>query len=114
MEEEEFEKIAVEIDILERRVALDHCPPMGFALANIPRITEIVTPALGMKSEKVTVDDFEVDRSRSTINVKKTTRVNLSEVMQDTGVELIPSSERTSKCKEVEELIKLDVAGGQG
>ena len=113
LEDEESKRIAVQVNILERRIALEHCAQLGFTLANTPGVDEIKPRALGMKGVEVDFDALEVGESPSTIRPKNTTRVDLSGVPRDHGLELLTTNERTDDSEEMNEFIKLDVGNGQ-
>lgn len=113
MEDEESRKIAVDVNVVERKAALDHCAKLGFTLANTPGVDEIKPRALGMKGLEVDFEAIEVRERRSTIRSKATqTRVDLGEVSKDARTEYIPSG-APGKEAEQEGFIKLDVGEGQ-
>ena len=112
LEDEESKKIAVEVNMFKRKVALDHCLQLGFTLANTPGVEEIKPRASGMKGVEVNFDDLEVGETHSTVKSKKTKRVDLSKVSQENGVELITNYQRAGDSEEVDEFIKFDVGEG--
>lgn len=113
MEDEESKKIAVAVNAIERKAALDHCAKLGFTLANTPGVDEIKPRALGMKGIEVDFDVIEIGESRST-NKSGTnkTRVNLGEVPLDARSDYIPTGV-PGKSEEQEDFIQLDVGEGQ-
>ena len=116
MEDEESKKIAVDINIMERRVALDHCEALGFTLNNTPGVDEIKPRALGMKGVEIDFDAIDIGESRSDVKPKlKPKRVNLADAPKDTKAEYIPASRHDDEEEgDVEEYIKLDVGEDQG
>ena len=119
MEDEESKKIAVDINIVERKAALDHCAALGFTLANTAGVDEIKPRALGMRGVEVDFDALDPAENRSSVKVKQDTkqnnkRVNLGDVAKTTKTEYIPSSHRDNgEDTDVHEYIKLDVGEGQ-
>ena len=113
LEDEESKKIAVEVNVLERKMALEHSAHLGFTLANTPGVDEIKPRALGMKGVEVDFNALEAGNSRSTVKPKNTKKVDLSRMPQDTGVELITANKRVSNTEGVDEFIGLDIGEGQ-
>lgn len=113
IEDEESKKIAVDINILERKAALDCCEALGFTLANTSGIDEIKPRALGMRGVEVDFDAIEIGESRSDVKAKKAdSRVNLGDVPDHAKAVHIASSRR-SEDGGPEDFIKLDVGDGQ-
>ena len=113
IEDEESKKIAVDINILERKAALDCCEALGFTLANTSGIDEIKPRALGMRGVEVDFDAIEIGESRSDVKAKKAdSRVNLGDVPDHAKAVHIASSWR-SEDGGPEDFIKLDVGDGQ-
>ena len=113
IEDEESKKIAVDINILERRVALEHCAALGFTLANTNGVDEVQPRALGMKGIEVDFDAIEVGESRSDVKSKKANgRANLGSVPDHANTEYISAGQQTDD-REPEDFIKLDVGEGQ-
>lgn len=113
IEDEESKKIAVDINALERKAALDCCAALGFTLANTTGVDEIKPRALGMKGVEVDFDAIEIGESRGDVKPKKSnSRVNLSDVPDHAKAEYISTGQR-SEDGEPEDFIKLDVGEGQ-
>ncbi|KAF6223787.1 hypothetical protein HO173_013213 [Letharia columbiana] len=113
IEDEESKKIAVDINILERKAALDCCAALGFTLANTLGVDEIKPRALGMKGVEVDFDAIEIGGCRSDVKPKKAnSRVNLGDVPDHAKAEYI-STAQLSEEREPEDFIKLDVGEGQ-
>lgn len=113
MEDEESKKIAVVVNTVERKAALEHCAKLGFTLANTPGADEIKPRALGMKGVEVDFDAIEIGESRSTIKSgtnKK--RIDLSEVPKHARTDYIPTGV-PGNSDEQQEFIGLDVGEGQ-
>ena len=113
IEDEESKKIAVDINILERKAALNYCAALGFTLANTTGVDDIKPRALGMKAIEVDFDTIEIGESRSDVKPKKAkSRVNLGNIPDHEKAEYIPMVQG-SKNGEPEDFIKLDVGEGQ-
>ena len=113
IEDQESKKIAVDINILERRVALEYCAALGFTLANTNGVDDIQPRALGMKGVEVDFDAIEVGDSRSDVKPKKVNgRVNLGGAPDHAKAEYIPAGQQIEG-REPEDFIKLDVGEGQ-
>lgn len=115
MEDEESKKIAVDINIMERKEALDHCIGLGFTLANTPGVDEVKPRALGMKGVEVDFDAIEIGESRSDVKPKQSNkRVNLGDALEEAKAEYIPTGQGDADDNgDVEEFIQLDVGEGQ-
>lgn len=116
MEDEESKKIAVDINIMERKAALDHCSALGFTIANTPGVDEIKPRAMGMKGVEVDFDTLEIDESRSGIKPKTINkRVNLGDVPEEAKAEYVPNRQvdEEEDNGDVEEFIQLDIGEGQ-
>ena len=70
MEDEESKKIAVDINTIERKAAMDHCIALGFTLENTEGVNDIKPRALGMKGLEVDFDAIEPDEKPGTIRLK--------------------------------------------
>ena len=113
IEDEESKKIAVDINVLERKAALDCCAALGFTLANTTGVDEIKPRALGMKGVEVDFDAIEIGETRSDVRSKKAnSRVNLGDVPDHAKAEYISRGQR-SEDEEPEDFIRLDVGEGQ-
>ncbi len=113
IEDEESKKIAVDVNNLERKVALDCCAALGFTLANTNGVDDIKPRALGMRGIEVDFDAIEVGESRSDVKPRKANgRVNLGGLPDHAKVEYISTSQR-SVDGEPEDFIKLDTGEGQ-
>ena len=113
MEDEESKKIAVAVNKVDRKAALDHCAQLGFMLANTPGVDEIKPRAWGLKGIGVDFDSTDIGESRNTTksgtNKKK---VDLGEVPNHVQTTYIPTGVLENS-EEQEEFIKLDVGEGQ-
>ena len=108
LEDEESRKIAVDVNILERQAALDHCASLGFTLANTSGVDEIKPRARGMKGVEVDFNAIEVSESRTDVKPKQSSkRVDLSNVPKDAKAAYIPSGQRGDG-GDLEEFIKFD------
>ena len=65
MEDEESKKIAVDVNLFERKAAMDHCTALGFTLGNTEGVKDIKPRALGMKGVEVDFDAIEPDEKGS-------------------------------------------------
>ena len=118
IEDEESKKIAVDINVMERQAALDHCATLGFTLINTPGVDDIKPQALGMKGVEVDFDAIDVGESRSDIKIRRNDkRVDLANVPRDAQAEYMPTGryeeDEGDEGNDVEEYIKLDVGEGQ-
>lgn len=113
IEDEESKKIAVDINILERKAALECCAALGFTLTNTADVDEVKPRALGMKGVEVDFDAIDIGESRSDVKPKKAnSRVNLGDVPDHAKAEYISTGQR-SEDREPEDFIKLDVGEGR-
>lgn len=60
MEDEESRKLAVELTMMHRKLALEVCAELGFTFENVVGVDEIVPRALGMKGKEVPFDKLEI------------------------------------------------------
>ena len=108
IEDEESKKIAVDVNIMERQAALDHCASLGFTIANTSGVDEIKPRALGMKGVEVDFNAIEVGERRSDVKtIQGSKRVDLSNVPKDAKAAYIPSGQR-GEGGDSEEFIKFD------
>ncbi len=113
IEDEESKKIAVDVNIMERQAALNHCASLGFTIANTSGVDEIKPRALGMKGVEVDFNAIEVGESRSGVKPKQgSKRVDLSNVPKDAKAAYIPSGQRGDG-GDSEEFIKFDAGEEQ-
>ncbi|KAL6716305.1 hypothetical protein ACLMJK_005871 [Lecanora helva] len=117
-EDEESKKIAVDINIMERKAALDRCEVLGFTFANTPGIEDVKPRALGMKGVEVDFDAINISESRSDAKLKNCSkRVNLGNAPTDAKAEYVPIEQDKrgdgDGARDVEEYIKFDVGEGQ-
>lgn len=113
IEDEESKKIAVDINDLERKAALDCCAALGFTLDNTPGVEEIKPRALGMKGVEVNFDAIEIGERQSDVKPKQgNRRINLGDAPKDVKAEYVPAGQR-GEDGNVEEYIKLDIGEGQ-
>ena len=113
IEDEESRKIAVDVNVMERQAALNHCASLGFTIANTSGVDEIKPRALGMKGVEVDFNAIEVGERRSDVKPKQgSKRVDLSNVPKDAKAAYIPSGQRGDG-GDSEEFIKFDVGEEQ-
>lgn len=115
MEDEESKKIAVDINVMDRKAALDHCDRLGFTLANTPGVKGITPRALGMKGVEVDFDAIEIGQSRSAVKPKQNRRrIDLGNAPKESKAEYVPTGQGDEDdSMDVEEFIQLDVGEGQ-
>lgn len=114
MEEEELRKIAVNINIMERKAALDCCTRLGFDIMSTPGLDEIKPRALGMKGIEVDFDAIELrDAPNYVVPKSKIKRVNLGNVPINPNEKFIPSADVRGGDGPAEEFIKLNIGEGQ-
>lgn len=108
LEDEEAKKIAVEINTVERKVALHCCAQLGFTLANTPGIDEIKPRALGLRGINVDYEAFNKGDTPSHILPRlQTKRVDLANLAPHSSVKLVPSGNET-KDDHAADFIKLN------
>ena len=113
IEDEESKKIAVDINILERKAALEYCAALGFTLTNTIGVDDIKPRALGMKGIEVDCDAIEIGGSRGDVKPKEAnSRVNLDHVPDHAMAEYMSTGQRLEG-GEPEDFIKLDVGEGR-
>ena len=113
IEDEESRKIAVDVNIMERQAALNHCASLGFTLANTSGVDEIKPRALGMKGVEVDFNAIELGESRSDVKPKHgSKRVDLSNVPKDAKAAYIPSGQRGDG-RDSEEFIEFEAGEEQ-
>ncbi|MCJ1427301.1 hypothetical protein MMC29_005204 [Sticta canariensis] len=113
MEDEESKKIAVAVNKVDRKAALDHCMQLGFTLANTPGVGAIKPRVKGLKGIKVDFDAIDIGESRNTIKSETNKkRVDLDEVPNHVRTNDIPTGVPRNS-EEQEEFIKLDVGESQ-
>ena len=113
IEDEESRKIAVDVNIMERQAALNHCASLGFTIANTSGVDEIKPRALGMKGVEVDFNAIELGESRSDVKPKHSSkRVDLSKVAEDAKAAYIPSGQRGDGV-DSEEFIEFDAGEEQ-
>ncbi|KAL2046046.1 hypothetical protein N7G274_001493 [Stereocaulon virgatum] len=114
LEDEELKKIAVDVNVMERQVAMEHCAAIGFTLSNTPGVDEIKPRALGMKGVEVDFDAIEIGESRSDVKLKvNSNRVDLGSAPKDERATFIPTSDLREGTINAEEFIKLDIGKGE-
>lgn len=113
IEDEESKKIAVDINDLERKAALDICTALGFTLDNTPGVEDIKPRALGMKGVEVDFDAIEIGERQSDVKPKQgNKRVDLGRAPEEVKAEYVPAGQGGAE-EDVEEFIKLDIGEGQ-
>lgn len=113
MEDEESKKIAVDINVMERKAALDCCTALGFTVANTSGTDEIKPKALGMKGVEVDFNAIEAGATRSTIKSKTNSkRVDLGSISKDEKATYVGTGNRGDN-GDAEDFITLDVGEGQ-
>ena len=111
MEDEESKRIAVDINIMERTAALDHCALLGFTPANTPGVDQVKPRVVGIKDAEVDFDAMDGGESQGDINSKRNQRrVVLGDIAQETEVNFRATGHRDAKKSEGgEDYIKFDV-----
>ena len=114
LEDEESKRIAVDVNVMERQAAIEHCAALGFTLSNTPGVDEIKPRALGMKGVEVDFDTIEIGESRSDVKPKvNSKRVDLGSAPKDEKAAYIPTADRREGEFNAEEFIKLDTGEWQ-
>lgn len=118
LEEEESKKIAVLINIAERKAAMDLCASLDFTIENTPGAEEIKPKASGMKGVEVDFDAIEKADKQGDIRLKQenskgnSKRVDLGKAAADTQAEYI-STVKPGAHLGADEFIKFEVGDGQ-
>ncbi|KAI4136347.1 MAG: hypothetical protein LQ341_005665, partial [Variospora aurantia] len=111
-EDEESKKIAVEINNVERRIALDLCGTLGFTVANTPGAEDIKPRALGMRGKEVDFDAIQAGDRPGNVVSKKRKRVDLGEVAVRAHESLVPVRD-DGNAADNEDFIQFAVDRGQ-
>lgn len=102
----------MEINTVERKVALDLCETLGFTINNTPGTADIKPKALGMRGREIDFDAIQPTDRRNNVQAKKRKRVDLGEIA-GTAEENPVSIGHGNDVGHNEEFIKLDVGQGQ-
>ena len=108
----------MQINVAERKAALDLCASFGFTIENTAGTGEIKPKALGMKGIDVDFDAIEKADKQGDIRLKENNsnrdskRVDLGRAAADTRAEYV-SAANPRPHRERDEFIKFDVGDGQ-
>ena len=94
VEQEEIKRIATEINIAERKAALERCAQLGFYLTTTPGVDEIKPRAMGMKGREVDFDKIQTGDSplESRAN-SRSKRIDLGDVADESKTQLIATGQ---------------------
>ncbi len=91
VEQEEIKRIAMEVNVAERKAALEQCAELGFDLTNTPGVDEIKPRAMGMKGIEVDFDKIQTrDGALNSKIQSRSRRIDLGGVADDSKTQLIP------------------------
>ena len=108
----------MQINIVERKAALDICASLNFTIENTPGTEDIKPKALGMKGVDVNFDAIEKAGNPSNIRLKQekansnSKRIDLGKAAGDSRAEYISTMQHKAQ-DEGDEFIKFDVGHGQ-
>ena len=102
----------MEVNILERKQALEVCARFGFTLENTAGVDGIKPRALGMKGVEVDFNAIEIGEKPSEVKLRSNSRrVDLGKVSNFATEQVLPSGIRPED--DPEDYIRLDVGQGQ-
>ncbi|KAI9735784.1 MAG: hypothetical protein M1818_006393 [Claussenomyces sp. TS43310] len=70
VEQEEAKKIEIEVNLTQRRRAMEACAKLGFTLENVEGVAEIKPRALGMKGQEIDFDSLKMGERPSMLKHK--------------------------------------------
>ncbi|KAI4170119.1 MAG: hypothetical protein LQ346_008897, partial [Caloplaca aetnensis] len=111
-EDEESKKIAVEINTVERKVALELCESLGFTVDNTSGTADITPRALGMRGKEVDFNAIPIVNPRGDLKPKKRKRVDLGGASDHARENLVPVKHDPKPADDAD-FIKLDIGEGQ-
>jgi len=123
VEQEEAKRIEIEVNLAERRRAMEVCAELGFTLDNVEGVADIKPKALGMKGQEVDFGIFEIGDRPSQLRIKdekralelkdgkaKGNRVDLSKVADESKTKILTSDGSTPAGLEGD-FVSLDFGG---
>lgn len=126
MEQEEAKRIEIEVNLAERRRAMEVCAELGFNLDNVEGVKDIRPKALGMKGQEVDFDILEIGDRPSQLKIKdekitremkdgatKGNRVDLGKVADESKAKVFTSDGATPVGLEGD-FVSLEFGGGAG
>ena len=126
MEQEEAKRIEIEVNLAERRRAMEVCAELGFTLDNVEGVADIKPKALGMKGQEVDFGILEIGNRPSELRIKdekraqelkdgkaKGNRVDLSKVADESKTKVLTSDGATPAGLEGD-FVSLDFGGAMG
>lgn len=124
MEQEEAKRIGIEVNLAERRRAMEVCAELGFTLNNVEGVADIKPKALGMKGQEVDFDILEIGNRPSELKIKdekraqelrdgkaKGNRVDLGKVADESRTKVLTSDGATPAGLEGD-FVPLGLVGG--
>ena len=114
MEDEESKRIAVKINSMERKVALDHCAQLGFTLANTSEVEHIKPQALKLEDVEVNFDTVDVGKNRGSITARQYQgTISLGNAAKETETKFIINAQGYDQTDGVGENY-IELAAGEG
>jgi hypothetical protein len=124
VEQEEAKRIEIEVNLAERRRAMEACAELGFTLDNVEGVADIKPKALGMKGQEVDFDILEIGDRPSELRIKdqkrarelkdgkaKGNRVDLGKVADESKTKVL-TSDGTTPAGLGGDFVSLDFGGG--
>ena len=113
IEQEESKKIAVLVNEVERKRALELCALLGFTIENTEGTAEIQPKAQGMRGVEVDFDAIEKSEKQGHIQAKsRSKRVDLSAAANEAQVEYIGAGSSGTQAGE-DEFLQFEVGEGK-
>lgn len=113
VEQEEIKRIAIEINVAERKTALERCAELGFDLTNTPGVDEIKPKAMGMKGMEVDFDNLRTGDSPLETRAKsRSKRIDLGKVADESDTHLIPTGQH-GRGQDAVDFIEFDAGNDQ-
>ncbi len=123
VEQEEAKRIEIEVNLAERRRAMEVCAKLGFTLENVEGVKAIKPRALGMKGQEVDFDILEIGDRPSELKIKdeekareltekkpKGNRVDLGKAADESKTRLL-TSDRENPARMEGDFVSLDFGG---
>ncbi len=124
VEQEEAKRIEIEVNLSERRRAMEVCAELGFNLDNVEGVADIKPKALGMKGQEVDFDALEIGDRPSELKFKdekrakelkhgkaRGSRINLGKVADESKTSVL-TSEGAAPAGMEGDFVSLDFGGG--
>lgn len=123
VEQEEAKKIQIEVNLAERKRAMQVCAQLGFTLSSVEGVQDIKPKALGMKGKEVDFDILKIGSRPSELKIKddkiaelgkgvsKANRVDLGRIADESRTKVLTPDGTTPRTMEGD-FISLNFGGG--